>query len=48
MEAEKKKLQKDVQDSQVRVDQVMNKFHTLKSEVEDSPLQTLRQEIGQK
>ena len=48
LETDKKKLTKEVADSQEKVSDATNRFYNLKREVEDSPLAVLRQEIGSK
>ena len=46
LEGEKKKLLKDVSDSQDKLEQAHTRFYNLKKEVEESPLSVLRQELG--
>lgn len=46
LEGEKKKLLKDLSDSQEKVEQSHTRFYNLKKEVEESPLSVLRQELG--
>jgi hypothetical protein len=42
LEGEKKKLLKDVSDSQDKLEQAHTRFYNLKKEVEESPLSVLR------
>lgn len=39
---------KEIADGHAKVEQAQNKFFALKTEIEESPLQTLRMEIGHK
>lgn len=48
LEMDKKRLAKEVADGHLLVEQAQSKFYALKSEVEESPLQVLRSELGQK
>ncbi len=48
LEMDKKRLAKEVADCHLLVQQAQSKFYALKSEVEESPLQVLRTELGQK
>lgn len=48
LEVDKKRLQKEVQDSHNLIEQASQRYHQLKQEVEESPLQTLRLELGAK
>lgn len=48
LEMDKKRLAKEVADCHLLVQQAQTKFYALKSEVEESPLQVLRTELGQK
>jgi hypothetical protein len=48
MEADKRRLQKEVGDYQAKLESAHSRFFGLKKEVEESPLSVLRQELGQK
>jgi multidrug resistance efflux pump len=48
LEGEKKRLQKDLVDSQDKLEFAQKKFHSLKTEVEESPLSVLRNELTSK
>ena len=46
LESDKKKLLRDIQDYQDKIEQSHTRFYNLKKEVEESPLSVLRQELG--
>ena len=46
LENDKKRLMKEVQDLQDKIEQSHTRFYNLKKDVEESPLSVLRQELG--
>ena len=48
LEVDKKRLQKEVHDGHQLLEQASQRYQQLKQEVEESPLQTLRMELGAK
>lgn len=46
LENDKKRLAKEAQDLQDKLEQSSSRFYNLKKDVEESPLSVLRQELG--